>query len=185
MWWSNAEGFYCFTSSKHLCGGSNARQGLLLQLHPLQEGVARGRGREWGGGGGWSAAWSPVPPLGESPSSVWVASPRRWKRSTRASTPPAGPHRPWGHHHHHHHHHRHHYTLQPPRINPESPSLRLQTTAPHVIVTSAGTGVKSHRKQNNKQQTRTATTKAKQTATATITKQKRKRKKINSSNSKQ
>ena len=67
-------------------------------------------------------------------------------------------------------------TLQPAGTNPVSPSLRLLTTAPRVIVTSAGTGVKSHRKQNNKQQTRTARIKPNQT-TATITKQKRKRKK--------
>ena len=58
-------------------------------------------------------------------------------------------------------------TLQPAGTNPVSPSLRLLTTAPRVTVTSASTGGKSHRKQNNKQQTKTAITKTKQTATAT------------------
>ena len=54
------------------------------------------------------------------------------------------------------------------------------TVAPRVIVTSAGTGVKTHRQQNIKQQTRTARTNNNKITTATITRQKEK---INSSSS--
>ena len=75
---SNTESFfYNFILSYNLCGDREQRPGLLLQLHPLQEFVWWSRatprvflqlhplGEGMARGGGWSATWSPVPPIGD------------------------------------------------------------------------------------------------------------------------